>query len=214
MPLGKLVRNTLFCYTVFACASGSQAASVTTTFGVSTTISGVCVASTASTGLSFDAYDPTSSSDTLGATTFKVQCSSGLAYTIGLSAGGSGSDTARTMGNGGATALNYHLYSNSERTTNWGASAGALTGTGSGVGGLATGRKRQSGRSTQCCQQHGIAKQSDRFHSIFPFELPMGWKARTTPSGWPTPMRRCPRMLCRPASTSTPSVFPELRLRK
>lgn len=133
MPLGKLVRNTLFCYTVFACASGSQAASVTTTFGVSTTISGVCVVSTASTGLSFGAYDPTSSSDTLGATTFKVQCSSGLAYTIGLSAGGSGSDTARTMGNGGATALNYHLYSNSERTTNWGASAGALTGTGSGL---------------------------------------------------------------------------------
>ena len=110
-----------------------HAGTVTTTFGVSTTISGVCVVSTASSGLSFGAYDPTSSSDTLGTTTFKVQCSSGLGYTIGLSAGGSGTDTARTMSSGGATPLNYNLYSDAGRATNWGASTGAATGTGAGL---------------------------------------------------------------------------------
>jgi spore coat protein U-like protein len=37
------------------------------------------------------------------------------------------------MSNGGATALNYHLYSNSGRTTNWGASVGTLSDTGAGL---------------------------------------------------------------------------------
>lgn len=132
MPLGKLIRNTTLWLTLGVLASMGQAATVTTTFAVSTTISGVCVVSTASTGLSFGAYDPTAVSDTLGSTTFKVQCSSGLAYTVGLSAGGSGTDTARTMSSG-ANQLNYNLYSDSGRATNWGASAGALAGTGSGL---------------------------------------------------------------------------------
>lgn len=133
MPLGKFIRNTALCLTLGTLVSLGQAGTATTTFAVTTTISGVCVVSTASTGLSFGTYDPTSNSDTLGLTTFKVQCSSGLPYTVGLSAGASGSDTARTMSNGGATALNYHLYSNSGRTTNWGASTGALAGTGAGL---------------------------------------------------------------------------------
>jgi spore coat protein U-like protein len=133
MPLGKFVRNTLFCFTLSALvATLAHAATTTTTFGVSTTISGVCVVSTASAGLSFGTYDPTSGSDTLGTTTFKVECSSGLSYTVGLSAGGSGSDTARTMSSG-ANRLNYSLYADSGRSTNWGASTGALAGTGAGL---------------------------------------------------------------------------------
>ena len=133
MPLEKFIRNTTLWFALGVVSSVGQTATVTTSFAVTTTISNVCVVSTASTGLSFGAYDPTASSDTLGSTTFKVQCSSGLPYTVGLSAGASGSDTARTMSNGGATALNYNLYSDIGRTTNWGASAGALTGTGSGL---------------------------------------------------------------------------------
>ena len=133
MPLGKFIRSTALCLTLGTLVSLGHAGTATTTFAVTTTISGVCVVSTASTGLSFGTYDPTSNSDTLGLTTFKVQCSSGLPYTVGLSAGASGSDTARTMSNGGATALNYHLYSNSGRTTNWGASTGALSDTGAGL---------------------------------------------------------------------------------
>ena len=132
MPLGKFARNTVACLTLGALTTWGHAASTTTTFAVSTTISGVCVVSTASTGLSFGAYDPTSGSDTLGSTTFKVECSSGLPYTIGLSAGGSSSDTARTMSSG-ANRLNYGLYSDSGRTTNWGASTGALAGNGAGL---------------------------------------------------------------------------------
>lgn len=130
----RYARNTVvYCVIGPLAALVGQAGTVSTTFGVSTTIAGVCVVSTASSGLSFGTYDPTSGSDTLATTSFKVQCSSGLAYTVGLSAGGSGSDTARTMSSGGATALNYHLYSDSGRTTNWGASAGAFTGTGAGL---------------------------------------------------------------------------------
>lgn len=134
MCLNRYARNTLVCCLLGPLAALlGNAGTVTTTFGVSTTIAGVCVVSTASSGLNFGAYDPTLSSDTLGTTSFKVECSSGLGYTIGLSAGGSGSDTARTMSSGGASALNYHLYSDSGRTTNWGASAGAATGTGAGL---------------------------------------------------------------------------------
>ena len=132
MTLGKFIRSTALCLALGVLACAGQAATVTTTFAVSTTISSVCVVSTASTGLTFATYDPTASSDTLGSTTFKVQCSSGLSYTVGLSAGGSATDTARTMSSG-ANRLNYSLYSDSGRTTNWGASTGALTGTGSGL---------------------------------------------------------------------------------
>lgn len=134
MPLRAVTRNAIACFALGPMAAlCASAGSTSTTFGVSTTISGACVVSTGSSGLSFGAYDPTASSDTLGTTTFKVECSTGLAYTVGLSAGGSGSDTARTMSSGGATALNYHLYSDSGRSTNWGASTGAVTGTGTGL---------------------------------------------------------------------------------
>lgn len=133
MTLGNRVRNALvFCALGPWAAWVAQAASVTTTFSVSTTISGVCVVSTASTGLSFGAYDPTSSTDTLGSTTFKVQCSLGLGYSVGLSPGISGLEGARTMGSG-INRLNYNLYSDSGRTTNWGATTGALAGTGAGL---------------------------------------------------------------------------------
>ncbi len=132
MTLGKFIRSTALCLALGVLACAGQAATVTTTFAVSTTISSVCVVSTASTGLTFATYDPTASSDTLGSTTFKVQCSSGLSYTVGLSAGGSATDTARTMSSG-TNRLNYSLYSDSGRATNWGASTGALVGTGSGL---------------------------------------------------------------------------------
>lgn len=110
MLSGKLNCKVVLWLTLGVLSGLGQAATVTTTFAVSTTISGVCVVSTASTGLSFGAYDPTAGSDTLGSTTFKVQCSSGQAYTVGLSTGGSGSDTARTMSSG-TNRLNYNLYS-------------------------------------------------------------------------------------------------------
>lgn len=133
MPFEKIARKLAVCCALGPAASLlGYAGTVTTTFGVSTTIAGVCVVSTAAGGLSFGAYDPTAVSDAVATTTFKVECSTGLAYTIGLSPGGSGSDTLRTMSSG-ANHLNYNLYSDSGRTTNWGASTGALGGTGAGL---------------------------------------------------------------------------------
>ncbi len=133
MRLGKTVRNTLAGVAILPLAPLlASAGSTSTTFGVSTTIAGVCVVSTASSGLSFGTYDPTSASDTVANTTFKVECSTGLAYTIGLSPGGSGTDTARTMSSG-SNHLNYGLYANSGLSTNWGASTGTVTGTGTGL---------------------------------------------------------------------------------
>jgi spore coat protein U-like protein len=64
-------------------------------------------------------------------------CTSGTAYNIGLNAGtGPGATvTTRKMTSGGAT-INYSLYGNSARTTNWGTTVGidTVSGTGSGLG--------------------------------------------------------------------------------
>ena len=69
--------------------------------------------------------------------TVTATCTSTTPYNIGLNAGnGSGSTvtTRKMTGSGGAT-INYSLYSNSTRTTNWGNTVGTDTvaGTGSGV---------------------------------------------------------------------------------
>ena len=57
-----------------------------------------------------------------------MQCTNTTPYNIGLSAGtGSGSTvTTRKMTSGGAT-INYSLYSNAGRTTNWGDTVGVDT---------------------------------------------------------------------------------------
>ncbi len=110
-----------------------SAGTATTNIGVSASVASNCLVSTASTGLSFGTYDPTAGTDNTASTTFKVKCSKNAGYTIGLSKGGGTSETARTMALGSELAMNYAIYSDSARTTNWGATAGAATGTGSGL---------------------------------------------------------------------------------
>lgn len=112
-----------------ALASGSKDTNIL----VSASVASNCLVSTASTGLDFGTYDPLAASDNLAATTFKVKCSKNAGYTIGLSAGGGGAEATRKMALTGELAMNYAIYSNSGRTTNWGATAGAPAGTGSGL---------------------------------------------------------------------------------
>jgi spore coat protein U-like protein len=66
--------------------------------------------------------------------TIQVGCSSGTPYNVGLDQGAhGGSVTTRKMQNGTAL-LNYALYSNSGRTTNWGNTVGTDTVAGTGTG--------------------------------------------------------------------------------
>jgi spore coat protein U-like protein len=66
----------------------------------------------------------------------KVNCTSGIAYTIAINAGASGSTTNRTMycSSCTPTTLGYQLFSNASHTTNWGNNIGSDTVAGTGTG--------------------------------------------------------------------------------
>ena len=136
MQSKKMFRSALVLAVLGATAGLALAAgSKTTTVGVSASVESNCVVSTPSTGLNFGVYDPLASSDYTAATSFGIKCSKNAAYTVGLSAGNgpSATEATRTMANGSEAAMSYAIYSDSGRTTNWGATAGAATGTGSGL---------------------------------------------------------------------------------
>lgn len=111
------------------------AATSTTTFGVSATVSASC--SVSATALSFGTVDVLAGTATDATTTVDVTCTNGTTYNVGLDAGtGSGATvTARKMTGSTTNTLNYSLYSDSGRTTNWGNTVGtdtvASTGSGS-----------------------------------------------------------------------------------
>lgn len=119
-------------------APGANAATSTTTFSVGATVSDSC--SVTAGDLSFGTIDPlvnvTTASD--ATSTIDVTCANGTAYDVGLDAGGSTGATtaARAMTGGtGTDLLNYSLYSDSGRTTNWGdvVDTDTVAGTGSGT---------------------------------------------------------------------------------
>ena len=58
--------------------------------------------------------------------TLSVQCTASTAYNIGLDAGVTGTIATRQMENGGAV-VNYMMYSDSGRTSNWGETIGTDT---------------------------------------------------------------------------------------
>lgn len=85
------------------------------------------------TALNFGTYTGALLTGTNQAT---VNCSSGQNYTIGLNAGtGSGATTTvRKMTSSSGATLNYQIFQNSARTTNWGNSTGTDTVSGTGTG--------------------------------------------------------------------------------
>ena len=119
---------------LFWIGSAGQAATTTTTFSVSATISAACGVN--ATNLGFGVYDPAAGAALDGSSTLSVACTSGTNYTLALSVGsGGGSFAVRTLLNGSET-LGFNLFTTAARTTVWGDASGStatVSGSGSGV---------------------------------------------------------------------------------
>lgn len=113
---------------VIGCISSNPAfaTDATTTMGVSAIVLNACLVS--ATDMAFGSYNPTSSTPTDATSSIIVTCTPGTLYNVGLNAGTTAGATVSTrkMLNGAAP-LNYSLYSNSGRSTNWGNSSGSDT---------------------------------------------------------------------------------------
>ncbi len=116
--------------TIAVTLSGSQ--SKTTSFTVTATVSSNCTLSVAS--VSFGNY--TGARSQPGATPITLNCTSTVTFNIGLDAGqGSGATTTtRKMTSKASGTLNYQLFQDSARTTNWGNTVGTDTVSGTGTG--------------------------------------------------------------------------------
>jgi spore coat protein U-like protein len=117
-------------------ASSLNAATTTTTFQVTASVLARCLVS--ASPLAFGNYDPgVAAIDQT--TTVSVRCTRGTAFNVGMNAGlaPTASVTTRRMRSAGTPAneLEYSLFSNAARTTNWGNTVGTdtVTGTGNGI---------------------------------------------------------------------------------
>lgn len=116
---------------------GTAAQAQTDTFNVTASVGAAC--SVSASNLGFGAYDPLSATDTDATTTMDVTCTLSTTYNVGLDGGISGNTSARTMDDaGGTNTLNYALYSDAPRTSNWGNSVGTDTVAGTGTGAAQT----------------------------------------------------------------------------
>ncbi|MBU6375123.1 MAG: spore coat U domain-containing protein [Bdellovibrionales bacterium] len=110
----------------------ANAATTSNTFNVTASVTNACTVS--GTTLAFGAYDPTALTSLDGSSTISVLCTLNSAYTIGLNKGVNGPNVSdRKMSNGSYT-LDYALYSDSGRTSNWdNTGSGAVSSTGTGA---------------------------------------------------------------------------------
>ncbi|WP_253307438.1 MULTISPECIES: spore coat U domain-containing protein [unclassified Rickettsia] len=111
----------------------ATAATTNTTFQVTATILDAC--SVSANPLNFGSYVYTANSDQI--TTINVTCTNGTTYKIGLDAGlapGATTSTRKMRGTPTTNILNYFLYSDFGRTTNWGNIVGTDTVAGTGNG--------------------------------------------------------------------------------
>jgi spore coat protein U-like protein len=118
-------------------AAGANAAQNTTTFAVTATVTKACTIS--ATALSFGSFNVLSGSNVDASSSVTATCTNGSGYSIGLDAGsGSGATVgARKMTHDtdNTKTLNYGLFLDSGRSTNWDDIGGTnvLADTGSGV---------------------------------------------------------------------------------
>jgi spore coat protein U-like protein len=123
---------------LMALSPAAQAVTATTTFQVTASVVKACLVTTPPT-LGFGTYDPNSSTPLTSTTTFNVTCTSGTAYSIGMSAGtGAGATvTSRKMTSAsaavGSNTLTYGLYKDASFTTNWDNSVSATGYSGNGA---------------------------------------------------------------------------------
>lgn len=112
----------------------AQAATLNTDLGVTITITNLCIAAS-TTPVSFGSHGfLTSVIENTG--TILVTCTPGAPYTVGLNAGTSpGATTLTRKMSGPGTSIDYLLFREAGRTTNWGNNIGTDTvaGTGSGL---------------------------------------------------------------------------------
>jgi spore coat protein U-like protein len=125
-----------------AVASGTaEAATRTTTFGVSAVVNPNCLVS--AQPLAFGGYDGTVAKT--GTSDITVRCSNQTTYTVGLSTGG-GTFAQRLLSGNGANTLQYNLFTTVAAATIWG--DGTLgTGMASGMG---------AGMSAASAQTHTV----------------------------------------------------------
>lgn len=115
--------------------TGSLALSATTsdTMDVTATVEDSC--QVVASALAFGSFAAIDSTNVDGTTTVDVTCSNGTTYDIGLDEGENGASvTDRQMSDGGTGSLDYALYSDDGRTSNWGdtVSTDTVADTGSG----------------------------------------------------------------------------------
>lgn len=113
-----------------ATATVAAAATATSSMSVTATVQATCTISAGA--LAFGAY---TSAQLDASSTLTVSCTNTTPYNLGLDAGtGSGATVnSRKMTNGAQT-LTYSLYSDSGRSTVWGATIGSNTVSGTGNG--------------------------------------------------------------------------------
>ncbi len=113
--------------------SGARAATATGSFNVQVIIAATCVVTSATT-LDFGSQGVLSA-NVDQTSTINVTCTNTTPYNIGLDKGLNGSSVTTRQMKTGSAVINYSLYSNSGRTTNWGNTVGtdtvAATGNGS-----------------------------------------------------------------------------------
>jgi spore coat protein U-like protein len=113
----------------------ANAATATTTFGVTSTVQSTCVIS--GNTLAFGTYSGSAIAMT---TTLSVTCSNGTTYNVGLNAGSASGATVttRAMTGPGSATLSYAMYQDTNHTNNWGQTVGTDTEAGTGNGSAQT----------------------------------------------------------------------------
>ena len=113
------------------------AATASGSFAVTASVSPTC--NVATSDVAFGAYDPASATARDAEGAVRVTCTNTTTYNVGLDAGtGSGATVSNRKMTGGSETLDYALYSNSGRTTNWGNTVGTDTVSGTGNGSAQT----------------------------------------------------------------------------
>ena len=126
----QILKSTLIAAAGLLFANSALAATATATFQVTATVADSCLVS--ATNLNFGAYDSVAATALDGTSTITVTCTAKTAYTIGLdaglqSAGATGTTRAMIGDDTDTTLLNYELYTETGRTTAWGAISGTGT---------------------------------------------------------------------------------------
>jgi len=131
----KILRNIIILIIIIINSNGVFAAAASTTFQVTAIVLSACTVTTATPQLNFNSYNSLSSTPTDATIDIQVTCTNGTGYHVRLDAGqtpGATTTTRQMRGTPPTNVLNYFLYSDSGRATNWGNAGDSVPGTGTG----------------------------------------------------------------------------------